>query len=525
MDVPAQPSFKARSNTQPSRLDHVLVDPELFHAIQTCAVGPVRAESDRLPVQLHLKLPTHASSAPQLPFTSLLPAWRWDPALRDAYARALQSQPCQSLVDGSVSQAGALQHEASNGQLHSALDTAARTAGLHRRRTCPTSTVPMACYPWFDSRCAALRSQFRRAQRSAPRTAATRLLGRQYQTQLRHSRASHNQQQVTELSQLLKSNPRRFWQKARLPHMMLPLQLQQPSAWDGFIANLTAAPAQLATQLPPSHTTAAYACTWSQSASDLSRGEAALSRLHNGRSCAMLGYTSELLRYAKLSATPKDPAPPHLLAPCLLVLFNAAFSTGQVPLSWKSSLVMPIFKKGDATDTANFRPIAVGEPISRLYAGILARRLVTYTEEQQLRSSTQTGYCPELGTIHQAFALQHIIDKQKHARRPLYLCFVVLKSAYDKVQWPLLWRQLQRLGVHGSMLGAIRSLYDGCLLSMRVGEACGNQHHPSIGTTPPLACGKVAVSVLPCLVSSLMAFTITCRPLAQRRVSRLALVA
>ncbi|KAL0054193.1 hypothetical protein WJX82_005153 [Trebouxia sp. C0006] len=31
----------------------------------------------------------------------------------------------------------------------------------------------------------------------------------------------------------------------------------------------------------------------------------------------------------------------------------------------------------------NGRPIAIGEPISRLYAGILAQRLVSYTEEQQ----------------------------------------------------------------------------------------------------------------------------------------------
>ena len=65
----------------------------------------------------------------------------------------------------------------------------------------------------------------------------------------------------------------------------------------------------------------------------------------------------------------------------------------------------------------------------------MVERLVTYTEQQQqqLRSATQTGYRPELGTIHPAFALQHIIDKHLHASKPLYLCFVDLKLAYDKV--------------------------------------------------------------------------------------------
>lgn len=195
----------------------------------------------------------------------------------------------------------------------------------------------------------------------------------------------------------------------------------------------------------------------------------------------MLGYTSELLRYAKLTATLEDPAPPHLLATCLLVLFNAAFSTVQVPQSWKTSLVTPILKRGDATDTANYRPIAVGEPISRLYASILAQRLVRYIEDRHLRSPTQAGYRPELGTLHQGFALQHVVDKHRHAKQALYLCFVDLKSAYDKVQWHLLWQLLQQLGIHGDMLRAIESLYDGCILSMRVGGACGVPHNPSIG--------------------------------------------
>ncbi|KAL3141739.1 hypothetical protein ABBQ32_004421 [Trebouxia sp. C0010 RCD-2024] len=114
--------------------------------------------------------------------------------------------------------------------------------------------------------------------------------------------------------------------------MLLPPELQHPAAWDSFIAKLTMLPLQHATQLPASHAgqRPAPATSLNQPLT-LAEVELALQRLHNGRSAAILGYTLELLRYAKLSATPEAPAPPHLLAPCLLVLFNAACSTGQVP--------------------------------------------------------------------------------------------------------------------------------------------------------------------------------------------------
>ena len=56
-----------------------------------------------------------------------------------------------------------------------------------------------------------------------------------------------------------------------------------------------------------------------------------LQYLHNDRLGALHGHTSELLRYAKLVATPDDQAPLHLLAPGRVVVFNAAYRTGQVP--------------------------------------------------------------------------------------------------------------------------------------------------------------------------------------------------
>lgn len=83
----------------------------------------------------------------------------------------------------------------------------------------------------------------------------------------------------------------------------------------------------------------------------------------------MLGYTSQLLHYANLVANQMTQ---HQLTCWLLgVIHNAAFSTGQVPQSWKTSLVTLVFKHGDATDTANYRPISVDEPFSTLYPKVM----------------------------------------------------------------------------------------------------------------------------------------------------------
>ena len=263
---------------------------------------------------------------------------------------------------------------------------------------------------------------------SAPCSPHVCLLERQYQSHLCHSREKYAQCGVLEVSQLLNSNPRKLWQMLCLPGMMLPIGLQDTSAtWDTFLSKLASPPTQHATQLPAPHIAQPPVPAHSLNQTlTLAEVEVGLQKLHNGRSSALHSYPLELLIYAKLVPIPEVSAPAHLLAPCLVVLSNTAFSTGQVPQSWKTSLVTHVFKKRDATDTANCRPISVGEPISRLYASIMVQRLVKYTDLHQLWSSTQTGYRPELGTVHPAFALQHVIDKHSHTNQPLYLCFVDL---------------------------------------------------------------------------------------------------
>ena len=152
---------------------------------------------------------------------------------------------------------------------------------------------------------------------------------------------------------------------------------------------------------------------------------------------------------------------------------------GHIPPLANLSLVTPILKEGDPNDTANYRPIAASDPLLRLYASVLNARIVTLTEECTLRAPSQAGFRPSLSTLHPLFALQHFVDESSRTRTPLYCCFLDLKSAYDSVNRSLQWRVLSRLGIHGCMLAALKSLYSNTSLAIRVGGRVGSSH-PSL---------------------------------------------
>jgi len=148
----------------------------------------------------------------------------------------------------------------------------------------------------------------------------------------------------------------------------------------------------------------------------------ALHKMQNGRASGNSEFSSEFLRYAKApreEAADDGTPPPHLLAGPLAQLLNTACHTGCIPEAWTTSLITPLLKKGDPFDTANYRPVAVGAPMVRLYAAVLNARLMDFLEEGRLRAPTQAGFRPQLSIKHHLFALQHIIDRRIHraARR------------------------------------------------------------------------------------------------------------
>ncbi|GIL45534.1 hypothetical protein Vafri_2741, partial [Volvox africanus] len=107
----------------------------------------------------------------------------------------------------------------------------------------------------------------------------------------------------------------------------------------------------------------------------------------------------------------------------------------------------------------NYRGLAVGSALAKMYAFLLENRLSLWGEGNKARSPYQGGFRKNRGTVHNIFVLRHLLD---HHRRglspsPLYTCQIDFEKAFDRVPRHLLWLCLEERGVGVKALEAIKA--------------------------------------------------------------------
>ena len=137
-------------------------------------------------------------------------------------------------------------------------------------------------------------------------------------------------------------------------------------------------------------------------------------------------------------------------------LFNIAWESVTVPKEWQTGVVVPLFKKGDQRVCANYRGIILLSLPGKVYSKVLERRVRPIVEPQI--EEEQCGFCPGRGTTDQLFTLARILEGAWEYAHPVYMCFVDLEKAYDRVPREKLWEVLWEYGIRGSLLRAIQSL-------------------------------------------------------------------
>jgi hypothetical protein len=84
-------------------------------------------------------------------------------------------------------------------------------------------------------------------------------------------------------------------------------------------------------------------------------------------------------------------------------------STGIFPERLKYSIIKPLYKKGDKTDTSNYRPTSMLTSFSKVLEKALYNRLIEYLNNNYILNSQQFGFRKNLATEDAIFRLTHEI--------------------------------------------------------------------------------------------------------------------
>ena len=115
----------------------------------------------------------------------------------------------------------------------------------------------------------------------------------------------------------------------------------------------------------------------------------------------------------------------------------------KMPECWRKNDVIPIFKgKGDVRSCGNYRSIKLLEHGMKVIERIKRRlRKVVKLDEMQM------GFMPGRGTADAIFIMRQLLEKYEMVGRDLYVVFVDLEKAFDRVPREVIWWSLRRKGV------------------------------------------------------------------------------
>ena len=115
-----------------------------------------------------------------------------------------------------------------------------------------------------------------------------------------------------------------------------------------------------------------------------------------------------------------------------------------MPKGWEKSGIVPIYKqKGDTLDNGNFRAIKLLEHRKKMFEKVLERilrKLITI-------NNMQVGFSPRKGITDAVCIILQLQEKHLEVHKDLFLTFVDLEKAYDKVPRDLVYWCLRRRGV------------------------------------------------------------------------------
>ena len=138
-------------------------------------------------------------------------------------------------------------------------------------------------------------------------------------------------------------------------------------------------------------------------------------------------------------------------------IINQSLCTGIFPDSLKIAKISPIYKKGDAHITDNYRPISLLPVLSKIFEKVVFLQVYDYFVENNLLYDSQYGFRKYHSTEFAALEFtDKIISNLDQGKLPI-ATFLDLSKAFDTIDHSILIHKLEYYGIRGTSLNWFKS--------------------------------------------------------------------
>ena len=144
------------------------------------------------------------------------------------------------------------------------------------------------------------------------------------------------------------------------------------------------------------------------------------------------------------------------------------YVTGKVPDDFKKSKIVTLPKKGNSEKCEDFRTISLLSHASKILTKIINRRIEQLSESYL--AEDQFGFRRNKGTREAILALRLIASKRRALGKKTAIAFIDLEKAFDNVNWKIMFRILEKLGVKYRDRRILFNLYKNQVAVIEVGK-------------------------------------------------------
>lgn len=153
-------------------------------------------------------------------------------------------------------------------------------------------------------------------------------------------------------------------------------------------------------------------------------------------------------------------------AKCLAAIFNICSKLKSVPDDWKASKTIFIPKKGGGPSPSDWRPIALGSTIAKLFCSCLARRFSAWYENFSILFPAQKGFLPFDGCFENNFAVNKRLQDATATGKDICFLSLDLSNAFGSVSHNAIIEALRSAGAGDCFSNLVLSLYSGSSTSL-----------------------------------------------------------